>query len=193
MAIIVQLQLQIQRGESGHWNSSFPLPLDELKGLSAAQLEAPQAEVRFELLRDAGTLAFEGRFQQGDGAGHFRFAPSAEYVESMRRMGYQGLDEEKVFSLAVHDVSRTLIHELAGLGYERVALDDLIKMRIHGASPELIRELKTLGYEKLAVDDLVKMRIHGVTADFIRGIQQKSGRAVSADRLVEMRIHGREP
>ncbi len=64
-------------------------------------------------------------------------------------MGYRTGDEDDVFSLAVHDVSRTFIRDLDALGYEHLPLEDLVSMRIHGAGPEFIRELKALGYDGL--------------------------------------------
>ena len=93
--------------------------------------------MRFEIARDAGTIALEGRFEGGDGAGHFTFTPRPDYVQDLRQQGYGTLDDEKVFSLATHDVSRGFIRELGQLGYTRLPLDDLLNLRIHGASPEL--------------------------------------------------------
>ena len=144
------VQLSLRRTRPGHdWNSSFPVALTDLKGLAAEQTRGARTDVRFDLVRDAGTLAFEGRFEDGDGAGHFTFTASPEYLQEMRKQGYDGIDEEKVFSLATHDVSRAFIRELAALGYTRLPLDELLNLRIHGApSPgSFIRELRPSGYE----------------------------------------------
>ena len=161
-AVVVQLSLR--RTGSGHdWNSSFPVLLADLKGLTADQTRGPRTDVRFDMARDAGTITFEGRFDAGDGAGHFTFAANPDYVQDMKRQGYDGLDEEKVFSLAIHDVSRTFIRELGTLGYTRVPLDDLVNLRIHGASPEFVRDLQSLGYAHPSTDELVNLRIHGAS------------------------------
>ena len=61
---IVQLTLR-RVGGRGHWDSSHPVPLAELDGLTSAAMEAPSAEARFAWKRDAGAFAFEGRFQAG--------------------------------------------------------------------------------------------------------------------------------
>lgn len=214
---LVKLQLQRSR-KGGNWSHGFPVPIDELKGLTAALAESSGGPVRFELVRDAGSFAFEGSFVAGDGAGHFSFTPSAAYRDELRKMGYGSPSPSEAFTLATHDVSRAFIRDLAGLGYTKLALEELmsmaihgvtpvfirelkglgyvsvpveelVSMRIHGATPGYIRELRALGYQGVPVEDLVSMRIHGVTPEFVR-VANRGGKAVTVDRLVEMRIHG---
>src|SRR5260370_15050092 len=145
-ATIVQLTLR-RVGGRGHWDSSHPVPLPELEGLTSASMEAPSSDVRFAWKRDAGGFAFEGRFQAGAGAGHFTFTPSGAYVADMRSRGYTHIDDEKALSLAIHDVSRAFLGELAALGYPRVPMDQLMALRIHGASAEFLPGLVRLGYQ----------------------------------------------
>lgn len=218
-ADLLELTLQRTRN-SGHDSSSFTLSLASLTGLRREQLAGPPSDVRFTLARDAGTLSFEGRFDQGEGVGRYGFTSSPDFAAALRKLGYGGLDDEKLYSLALHDVSRAFIADLDALGYEKVPLDDLVNLRIHGASPafihelaalgmphlpvddlvnlrihgatpDFIRELKALGYERVPLDDLVNMRIHGVTADFIRGLQGQGMRGASVGQLVDMKTHGR--
>ena len=55
-------------------------PIDELSGLPANDEQFTVGSVKFELRREAGTLAFEGAFRDGRGAGLFTFAPRAAYI-----------------------------------------------------------------------------------------------------------------
>jgi hypothetical protein len=188
-----RLQLELRReGKTGRSNHSFPVSVAELSGLGASQLVG-RADVRFELRRDAGTLSFEGRFDEGRGAGHFGFSANPEFADALRRLGHTGLDDEGLFSLAMHDVSRNFIAELADLGYAKLSLDELVSLRIHGASPQFIRELKTEGYAGLSVDNLVSMRIHGVSPGLVREVKALGYERLSVDDLVSMRIHGVSP
>ena len=64
--------------------------LADLKGLTAEQTRGARTDVRFDLVRDAGTMAFEGRFDDGDGAGHFTFTadpavPAGDAQAGLRR------------------------------------------------------------------------------------------------------------
>ncbi|PYQ53955.1 MAG: hypothetical protein DMF78_07780 [Acidobacteria bacterium] len=189
------VQLSLRRSREGHdWNSSFPVPLPELRGLTAEQLRADRADVRFDLARDAGAIAAEGRFEAGEGAGHFTFTPSADYAADLRRQGYDGLDAEKMFTLAVlHGATPEFIRELQALGYAHPSVDQLVSLRIHGATTDFVRALKQLGYEGLTPDGLVSLRIHGATPEFVRELQGLGYSKLTTDELVSMRIHGVTP
>src|ERR1700736_659013 len=135
----VHITLHRSDGFSNSTNSSG-LPLSALRGLSRAQMESGAANVRFEIARDAGTLACEGYFRGGKGAGAFTFTPSASFVSEMRSLGYDGLSAENVFSMAVHDVSIAYIRDMGALGVHPTKSDQLISMRIHGVSVEYVKE-----------------------------------------------------
>lgn len=188
----IELTLRGNSGEHGHFSSSSMLPLDQLRGLSREQMDSAGTNVRFEIARDAGTLACEGYFKNGNGSGAFTFSPNPRFVSEMQSLGYDGLSTDKVFAMAVHDVTLAYVHDLRGLGLDRVSSDQLIAMRIHGVEIEYIREMKALGYGELSPDNLVAMRIHGVSTEFARELKTL-GYNSSIDQMVAMRIHGVTP
>src|SRR5947199_7904234 len=153
---VVQLSMMRRHGRGNSQHSS-PIALAELRGLTAEQMNGSGSNVSFTLDRDAGRFSFEGSFRRAEGAGHFSFTPSPEYVAAMRALGYT-MDDEKVYSMAILDVSREFVRQLDALGYSRLDLDQLLSLRIHGADPEFIRQVKDLGYDHLPVDDLVGFR-----------------------------------
>src|SRR5216684_2037610 len=56
----------------GDWQMGQTFSLDELEGLPAKSTDAEQftvTNVKFDLKREAGTLAFDGAFREGRGAG----------------------------------------------------------------------------------------------------------------------------
>ena len=187
-SIQLTLKRRADAGGHGNWSSSSDYETRDFRGLQRPS-GSSEAPARFQMVRDAGTISFEGQLSESGGAGRFSFTASPEYVAALSQMGYRAPDADDLFSLAVHDVSRAFLQELEKLGYKRVPLDDLVSMRIHGATPEFIRELKALGYDRLSVDDLVSMRIHGATPEFIRELKALGYDRLPADDLVSMRIH----
>jgi hypothetical protein len=97
---------------------------DEFADLDIDDLEGSSA-IRFELRRDAGTIAFDGRVRDWNGWGDFSFTPNGEFVRGMADMGYPDLRDREVFSMALHRVSRTFVRDLQALGYRDVDTDDL--------------------------------------------------------------------
>jgi hypothetical protein len=156
----VELTLErTDRRRGHHWNSSDDFQVKDPEGLQRPP-GADRVSAHFELRRDAGTLAFDGELDATGGAGRFAFAPNPEYVETLARMGYARPDTEELFSLAVHDVSRTYIRELAEPGHRRVSLEDLVAMKIHGVTLDYVKHMRGR-FQNASPEDLVSMRIHG--------------------------------
>jgi hypothetical protein len=204
---------------SDHNQNSHPIDRSAFTGLTAAQMNASgETPVDFRMIREAGTVHFTGTFEHGDGVGRFTFEPNPAYAATLRALGVAAgdLDDERLFALAIHDVSSTFIKEMQSLGY-REDLDqyeafrihgatpdfvreintlgykpdagNLIAFRIHGATPSYIRDIRTLGYQPSA-EELIAFRIHGVTPEFIKGMKELGVRDLGADNLVALRIHG---
>ncbi|HEY7392926.1 MAG TPA: hypothetical protein VH640_30680 [Bryobacteraceae bacterium] len=189
-----QVRLTLQRSGPGfNMNSTSPVPLSQLRGLSRAELDSSGSVVHFDLVRDAGTLRFTGYLQNGGGGGAFTFTPSASFAGEMRSLGFEGLSDEKVFTMAVHDVSAAYVRDMNALGIHPDSIDQLISMRIHNVTVDYAREFKSLDYTELTPDKLVTMRIHGVTAAFARELKVLGYNSVSIDQMVTMRIHGITP
>jgi len=213
----VQLSFTVNQNGRGTLNSSSGFDVAQLRGLNLAQLKAPVGTMaQFDLVREPGTFACEGYFKNGNGAGTFVFRPDPAFVTQMRGLGFLAINEDRVLSMAIHDVGprfaaevrensvsvstaeQLLAMRIHGVtvafirGMQQAGLrpqaDDLIKMRIHGVTPDYANEVKLM-YSSAAIEDLVKMRIHGVGLDFARDVRQLYATA-SIEDLVRLRIHG---
>jgi hypothetical protein len=106
-------------GERVHGGiTALDAPVKAFSGLSPADVSASASNVRFELRRAAGTIAFDGRFSEGTGAGHFRFTPSEAFLREMDALGYRGFTDEEVLMFAANDFSPRVIRELRAMGYQ---------------------------------------------------------------------------
>ena len=147
--------------------------------------------ITLELRREAGTIKMSGNVRGRRGFGIFDFVPNPEFTRQIGAApGRRDLTAGRLFTLAVHDVSRAWINQLEALGYKNLDLDELLAMRIHGASPAFLRELSTLGYSGLAFKDVIAFRIHGVTPDFVQELADVGYKDVAAKHLIAFRIHG---
>ncbi len=111
------------------------------------------------MVRDAGSFHFEGYVQGGGGGGTFTFTPNPNFAGEMRSLGYSGFDNEKVFQMAVHDVSGAYVRDLNAQGVRPDSADQLITMRIHNVTPEYVGEFSRLKLSGFTADKPVTMRI----------------------------------
>jgi hypothetical protein len=170
----IQLSLEIDRAR-GNWNMGFGVEPGELQGLSFDQAFGTVADARFTMVRDAGTVAFEGAIRDGRGAGTFAFTPNTSWIQAMDGLGYDDLSDEQVFTAAVHDVTTSFVQDLRQLGYTDLPTGDLFSFAIHGVTPEMIRELNGLGYRDIPARQLVALRIHGASPEWIREVRAAMG------------------
>ena len=184
-----RVHLNMTRANS-NWGRT--LPRTDFAISEDAITSATETPVHFALNRDAGTIDFTGTSQSGEGVGRFSFTPNHSYVATLQSLGVSTasrIDDEDLFSLAMHDVSIAFIRDMQSLGY-RENLDQYVAFRIHGVTGESSRAIKELGVKDLSAGQLVAMRIHGVSTEYVRELRDLGYTALSSDDLVSMRIHG---
>jgi len=185
-----KLQLSLRYGKSEDSGSQFDR--SEFVGLSRSQIESPtRVDVQFELRRDAGTIAFDGRFHDGHGAGEFTFTPNRDFLRELHRMGLEftqpnGGDDEQLFQLTIFDVSSDFIRSMRAIGYD-VPLDMYVQFRIFGVDPDYVHEMAAVGFDHLPAEKLVETRIHGATPEYIRQMRA-AGDDLTLDKYIESRI-----
>jgi hypothetical protein len=156
--------------------------------------------VRFSLVREAGTIACEGNFQDRKGAGTFTFTPSASFVANMKSRGFDfekdsdrernddGDTTDRLFSAAALNVTTALADDLASAGFSKLTVGDLFKAAIFHIDSAFMREMKATGFPNLDMQDLVKARIFHINADFVRQAAQMGFAKEGFESLVKMSI-----
>ncbi|MEQ1353943.1 MAG: hypothetical protein ABLT11_07985, partial [Candidatus Acidiferrum sp.] len=185
----VQLAL-MEHHHGGNSNHDTNIRTSELKGLDLSK--AGKQDVRFTIARDAGRFDCEGYVNDGEGAGVFHFFAEPKYAQEMKSIGFNDIDSDKQFSMAMMDVSMEFAKEMKAERLTGLDTDKLVAFRIFGVNAEFIEALRKEGLDIKDSDKLVAFRIHGVTPEMVRALHQ-SGYKPSEDELVAMRIHGATP
>jgi hypothetical protein len=189
----VHIEMRYERHDAkgNHTNShGFTIDPARLNGLTREQAMSGGAHVQFQLARDAGTFNFDGWFKDGNGSGHFTFAPNRSFAAELAAQGFGQATDEQLRSLAMSDTGFALINELKSQGYERPNLDQLVNMGNHGVSAEYVQGLKSYGYQVKTIDNLIRMRDHGVSLKFISEMASLGYRNLEPEGLIRIRDHG---
>jgi len=174
----------------GDWSMGQTMPVEEISGL-ANDDQLTSAAIRFELRREAGTLAFEGAFRDGRGAGLFTFAPRAEFTAEMKRLGYtDDLPAWRRYQMAVQDVGPRYINALKSEGFVKLTLDEITRSRNHGVTLDYIKAMKAEGYKAATIEDLVRTKDHGVTPQYVQEMRKAGFTSASIEDLVRAKDHG---
>jgi beta-lactamase regulating signal transducer with metallopeptidase domain len=203
-------------------SSGSDIRIEQLEGLTLAQLTGAGGPVQFRLRRDAGTFTFEGVVRNGVGAGTFTFTADANFPAELAKRGLARPTAAEQYQLARHDVGYAFldalnaqgyakpqtsdlvragqhgvdtayVRDMGALGYRLGSLDPLITLRDHGITPAYVRELADQGYKGLSADNLRQARDHGITPDYVRGMREAGYRSLPMDALINARDHGVTP
>src|SRR6266404_853927 len=178
-------------GAGRHFHYSSDWPANEFSGLDFTK--SGRQEVHFTIARDAGKFECEGFLQDGEGAGLFHFAAEPKYSQEMKSLGFERIDGDKQWAMAIHDVSLKFARDIKAENLQGLDTDKLIAFKIHGVTPEFIAGIRSAGVNVSESDKLIAFRIHGVTPEFIAGIRAAGLNVLDSDHLLAFRIHGVSP
>jgi len=165
----------------------FRVPASRLNGFSGAD-----GDSKFTFRAAAGTVEFDGHFRDAQGAGHFVFTPSADFVREMAKLGYTDFKEDSLLIYTVHDLSPQTIRDLRAMGYE-LSRHQLDEIAIFHINPDAVREYGRLGYPNLSLRELVNMRVGNVDADYVNAMRELGYDHLTAHEISEMAILGVTP
>jgi hypothetical protein len=200
-----------------HCGSNFSNEsISRFTGITLADLNRDGANLTATLAAEAGTFTCSGTVRNGELTGTSVFTPEAAFVEKMDRMGYTGLDSEKLeayafigvdsafaqsmkqtgvrgitidnlIALHIFKVNPEYIHGITSLGYELPDADKLVGLKVQGVNAEEVRQIRALGYQP-TLDELIQIRIFKITPDFIQRMQQRGLKDLTIAKLVQIRI-----
>jgi hypothetical protein len=179
----------IERHREGNSSHESDWPASSFPGIDFSK--SGRQDVHFTITRDAGKIECEGFLNNGVGAGIFHFQPDPGYAGEMHQLGFS-VDEEKQYSMAVHDVSLEFARQMRNEHLSDLDTDKLIAFRIFRVDSGFIEELRAVDLKVSDSDKLVAFRIHGVTPQMIRSLHQ-AGYTPDEDMLITMRIHSATP
>jgi len=167
----------------------------DLNGLTREQA-LKGGPVHFTLVREAGTIDCEGSFQDGKGAGTYRFTGSQAFLAAMKRRGFdfekdssKGNDtEDRLFTAAAINITTAQADDLLSAGFGKLDVGDLFKAAIFKVDSKFMREMKDTGFPNLGMEELVKARIFKIDADFVKQATKMGFDKEPFESLVKMQI-----
>ena len=178
------------RSGKHHSNHSSDWPVEAFQGVDLAA--RGKHNVQFTIARDAGRFDCEGYLNNGVGAGVFLFTANSNYSQSMRDLGFTGIDEYKQFAMATVDVTAEFARQMKAEKLHGLDTDKLIGLRIFDVTPQYIREMRAEGLPMTDADKVIAFRVHHVSVDSVRGYK-KLGIEAGEDQLIAMHVHGATP
>jgi beta-lactamase regulating signal transducer with metallopeptidase domain len=162
--------------------------LARFAGLGGA-IPTRTSPARFELRGEAGTIAFEGQFRDGQGTGTFRFTPAPGFAGQLQRRGLGTPTAVELARAVLFDVTLAKVDALLAVLPQKPAVDDMTRLIGHGVTPSFVRDLAAAGYRDVTAEDIIRLSNHQIDVAWIREIQSAGLRDASVEDLIRLRNH----
>ncbi len=179
----VEVSFQTKTGTS-NWNSTHTFKKSEFSAL-------PTTESDFTLTREAGTMAFKGKFEGDEGYGKYSFTENAGFKAFLEKENIGGVKESMMLQFFMSNINRDYIAFLKQNGYKDITKSELQDLAIHGLNKEVLTSyFATFNKQDLSLNKVVELKIHGIDAKYKKDLNEAGYIDVPTDQIVEAKIHG---
>lgn len=190
----IRLTFEQRSDESHRSSNSTKYDLNEIEGLNG---DLRNGNVKFQIVRQAGTIECEGTFMDGKGSGTYRFNADPSFISAMQARGFDFLktdndsrqsSSQRLFTAALFDVTTALADDLNSANFPGLDVGDLFKAKIFRIDGNFIAEMKATGFPDLTMEDVVKARIFKIDPAYIRDMRNVISGTDKFENLVKYKI-----
>lgn len=179
----LSIQFKNDDDNATSFNSST-FPLNEFKDLPKEKAGT------FNLIREAGTMQFTGKFEGNQGMGRYKFIADKGFNDYLRKENINVDDDRDLMVFFMVDVKRTYVQMLKGQGYATLSKNDLIPLAALKVDAAYIQSLKQEGLQNLSLQDLIPLKSLGINSDYIKDIRNAGYKNVSVRQLITFKSQG---
>src|ERR1700744_312054 len=181
-----RVRIEFRADDNDHdWSSSS----DDFK-LSELSSVPKDQKGDFTIIRDAGTMKFNGSFDGNEGHGHYQFAANKEFINYLSNEGITNIDHPDEFAFFIIDINKAYVHMLKENGYGHISTDNMIAMAALKVDEPFIKYWKQNGYPDISPDQLVSARALGVDGEYVKEIHEAGYPKISYDQLIAFKAQG---
>jgi hypothetical protein len=109
------------------------------------------------------------------------------WAQSIKATGIKGVNIDNLLALRIFKIDPAYIQSITALGYDLPTADQLIGLKVQGVNAEEVRQIRALGFQP-TLDELIQIRIFHITPDFIQHMQERGLKNLTIAKLVQIRI-----
>ena len=144
----------------------------------------------FELVREAGTMHFQGKFTGNMGMGTYKFSPDKSYTANLTKEGIKLDDDDDVLVFFMIDIKKSYVGMLKRQGFSNVTKDDLIPLAALKVDESFIRSIKSSGLTEVSLQNLIPLKALGVDQAYIADIRKSGYKDLSVDQIISLKAQG---
>ncbi|MDB5090854.1 MAG: hypothetical protein JWR09_4848 [Mucilaginibacter sp.] len=149
--------------DDDHWWDSANFELSDFPNL-------PKVEKgTFSLTREAGTIAFTGKFGGNTGLGTYKFTANKQFKDYIENSGVTHLEESDEFAFFTCNLNKDYIEMLQRNGFKGVYAGNMAAMSSLKIDEPFIQQFSAFGYNDIPANQLIALKAKRINGDFIKG------------------------
>ena len=118
----IRIEFRADSDFEHNWNSNTDFKLSDFPSLPKGQ------KGEFSLKREAGTIVFNGKFDDDMGYGTYKFTPDKAFVNYIKGTGVADVTDRSAFLFFTVDLKKSYVEMLQRNGYKDISAHNLIAM-----------------------------------------------------------------
>ncbi|MDB4923548.1 hypothetical protein [Mucilaginibacter sp.] len=204
---IVTIEFRSPAFDNDSWTDSTDFRLSNL---------GDKTNGHFSISRDAGTVAFYGKFDHDKGSGTYVFTlnkPFAEavaasgvttvnalegfvffrsgfktaYFDMLRHAGLKGIAAHQAISMYALKIDEPFINQFKAIGYSDIPVHNLLTFKAMHIDAAFISGFRKLGYSNIPLNDLPALKANHITPEYVAEMQQKGIRETSLRKYIQLK------
>jgi hypothetical protein len=183
-AVVKGTAVHIEFRNNGDNNSSTTFQLSELTGFTK------NMKGEFAITREAGTMNFEGKFEENNGMGSYTFIANKNFNKVIAQEGVSATAESDLMAFFMVNVKISYVKMLKKNGYKTIDKDQLIPLAALNVDEAYIASINEAGIPDFDLEDLIPFKSMGIDKEYIDEIRQAGHNNITADAIIALKSQG---
>lgn len=179
----IHIEFRGNEDDDHNWSNSTTFPMSDFPNL-------PRNEKGdFTLKREAGSMAFNGKFEGNEGYGHYKFTADKSFVEFLKQQGITEMDndDDDSFAFFMMNVNKEYVAMVKRNGYKDISKNNLISMAALKVDEPYIKMWKANGYNDITPNELVSGKAMHVDAAYVEEIRKAGYKDITFNQLISFK------
>jgi hypothetical protein len=165
-------------------------------------LTTPQGPARFTLVRDAGTIHFQGTFSQNTGSGTFRFTENQAFVDALKSIATGWSDPTRLYTMALTGVTLNELHRLQDAAVPNLTAFDVqrrhdlstfdplerSRLKANNVDPEYVRKIQQK--YPVSTDEAIRLHQAGIDAQMVDALHRAGNDVLPVSDMLKLKTYG---
>ncbi|KQB99999.1 M56 family metallopeptidase [Pedobacter sp. Hv1] len=167
--------------ENHRWSNSATFNMSEFSALPRNE------KADFTITREAGTIVFNGKFDEDQGYGRYKFTVNKDFKEFAAFKNIKDMEDEEYFAFFMMDVKRSYVQFLNDNGFKDLTKNQIISMSAFKVNADDLRYWKKIGFTNLTPNNLVSLKSLKIDSVYVNDIRKAGYTDLTLQQLISFK------